>query len=264
MDYHARFYDPALGRFTTPDPLSETLQESWTPYHYCLNNPVLHTDPDGKIVPILVVAAVIAGKAIAGAAIDGGTQYGISRAQGMSHTQAMNNLDYTSMGAAGLISAVSAPGVSTTVKTTVTVSAMAIDAAVDVNNNQTDAVLGIGGANEKPLANVALDATLGVASSKLSGGIVDGSKKAVANDLAPSNYAPLDGAAKQTVQTTNSVVNSEGFNQAVGATTGVVSGAVNSTLKSDGTQSSTTPSTSVIPPPTQPSDNTRVVQPIIF
>lgn len=46
-DYHARGYYPAIMRFTTPDPLAEV--KPWlSPYHYCSNNPVNRTDPDGK------------------------------------------------------------------------------------------------------------------------------------------------------------------------------------------------------------------------
>jgi RHS repeat-associated protein len=49
-DYGARFYDPALGRWHSVDPRCEDGgQESWSPYHYVLNNPVKLTDPDGRI-----------------------------------------------------------------------------------------------------------------------------------------------------------------------------------------------------------------------
>jgi RHS repeat-associated protein len=44
----ARFYDPALGRFHSIDPLIELYQESWTPYHYSFNNPIRFGDPDGR------------------------------------------------------------------------------------------------------------------------------------------------------------------------------------------------------------------------
>ena len=41
-----RSYDAALGRFTGIDPKAE-LTESWSPYHYAGNNPVLYNDPMG-------------------------------------------------------------------------------------------------------------------------------------------------------------------------------------------------------------------------
>ncbi len=45
-DYGARMYDPALGRFTTQDPLAEDFN-SWTPYHFVHNNPINFIDPTG-------------------------------------------------------------------------------------------------------------------------------------------------------------------------------------------------------------------------
>lgn len=48
-DYGARFYDPALGRFHTVDPMAEELHNiSLTPYHYCNNNPILFIDINGE------------------------------------------------------------------------------------------------------------------------------------------------------------------------------------------------------------------------
>lgn len=52
-DYGARFYDPALGRWHTIDPLCEDGgQESVTPYGYVFNDPIIHNDPDGRF-PLL-------------------------------------------------------------------------------------------------------------------------------------------------------------------------------------------------------------------
>lgn len=58
-DFHARQYDPALGRWFAVDPADQFTN----PYMALLNNPISHTDPDGRIIPLLVVlgAAVIGG-----------------------------------------------------------------------------------------------------------------------------------------------------------------------------------------------------------
>ena len=46
-DYEARYMDPAIGRFTSIDPLAEKFY-SWSPYVYVYNNPLKFIDPDGK------------------------------------------------------------------------------------------------------------------------------------------------------------------------------------------------------------------------
>ena len=48
-DYGARMMDAALGRFPTPDWLAEKYYE-WSPYTYCINNPMRYVDPNGRDV----------------------------------------------------------------------------------------------------------------------------------------------------------------------------------------------------------------------
>ena len=45
-DYGFRFYDPAVGRWTSPDLLADWAPDL-TPFRYGFNNPILYTDPDG-------------------------------------------------------------------------------------------------------------------------------------------------------------------------------------------------------------------------
>src|SRR5580765_1544688 len=45
---HARYYDPSIGRFLTPDPISNTSHPSGLdPYEYAHNNPIMKADPTG-------------------------------------------------------------------------------------------------------------------------------------------------------------------------------------------------------------------------
>jgi uncharacterized protein RhaS with RHS repeats len=46
-DYGARFYDPQIGRWTTPDPAIENNHFENSPYTYVYNNPIKLIDPFG-------------------------------------------------------------------------------------------------------------------------------------------------------------------------------------------------------------------------
>ncbi|MDN3601964.1 RHS repeat-associated core domain-containing protein [Belliella kenyensis] len=46
-DFGARYFDPVIGRWTSPDPMAS--ERSWvSPYNYVQNNPLNRIDPDGR------------------------------------------------------------------------------------------------------------------------------------------------------------------------------------------------------------------------
>jgi hypothetical protein len=48
MDFGARFYDPRVGRFISPDPIKDVSSANVVnPYAYCMNNPLRYTDKFG-------------------------------------------------------------------------------------------------------------------------------------------------------------------------------------------------------------------------
>ena len=62
VNMNGRMYDPALGRFLSPDPYVQLpdFSQNFNRYSYCLNNPLMYTDPSGEwfwLVP--VVGAVV-------------------------------------------------------------------------------------------------------------------------------------------------------------------------------------------------------------
>jgi RHS repeat-associated protein len=60
-NYGARLYDPVIGRFISPDRLVQAPEnpQSLNRYSYCLNNPLIYTDPSGEF--FWFAAAVFAG-----------------------------------------------------------------------------------------------------------------------------------------------------------------------------------------------------------
>ena len=47
--YSARYYDPKLSIFISVDPLADKYP-GWSPYNFCMNNPIYFIDPDGREV----------------------------------------------------------------------------------------------------------------------------------------------------------------------------------------------------------------------
>lgn len=62
INMNARLYEPAVGRFLSPDPYvqSECGPQGFNRYSYCLNNPLCYVDEDGEF-PFLLAGALIGG-----------------------------------------------------------------------------------------------------------------------------------------------------------------------------------------------------------
>ncbi len=56
----ARYYQPVLGRFVSPDTLVRNVFDpiAWSPYVYCAGNPVSYVDPSGHSWWEIALAAV--------------------------------------------------------------------------------------------------------------------------------------------------------------------------------------------------------------
>jgi RHS repeat-associated protein len=89
-DYGARFYDPALGRWHSVDPLAESYY-SQSVYHFSGNNPILYRDDNGmNYNPIYGVDGSFLGTDDQGLQADAIVMNERDFEQGMSHEDAMS------------------------------------------------------------------------------------------------------------------------------------------------------------------------------
>ena len=84
INMNARLYDPAIGRFLSPDPYIQDPENSqnFNRYSYCLNNPLKYSDPSGELFGADDILAAI----IIGAAIGGTINLGIKAYNGQIHS----------------------------------------------------------------------------------------------------------------------------------------------------------------------------------
>ena len=83
-DFHARQYDPLLGRMTSVDPLAASF-DGMSPYAGMGNNPISYVDPDGQAIHLGLAL-------IGGAALGGGAGYLYGKSQGYSGQQMFNSI----------------------------------------------------------------------------------------------------------------------------------------------------------------------------
>ena len=62
IDMNGRMYDPLLGRFLSPDNYVQLpdFSQNFNRYSYCLNNPLIYTDPSGELIGELFYIAAMA------------------------------------------------------------------------------------------------------------------------------------------------------------------------------------------------------------
>jgi RHS repeat-associated protein len=152
-DFNARFYDPVIGRFLSVDPLADhPNQLSSSPYSYGANNPVLHTDPDGKCPPWICGALI-------GAGLDYGLQVteNILRNKGQITIEAFTNVDGSSISTSALAGATGA-GLVTKFKKAHTLIRLGVEVASDGGASALNQYVNEG---EVDLADVAIDAASG-------------------------------------------------------------------------------------------------------
>lgn len=81
INMNARLYDPATGRFLSPDPYvqSPDRSQNFNRYSYAMNNPLVYVDPDGEIawfVPVIIGAVI---GAYSGGVIANDGQYNLTK-----------------------------------------------------------------------------------------------------------------------------------------------------------------------------------------
>jgi RHS repeat-associated protein len=106
--YRARYYDPAVGRFVSEDPIGFSAGDT-NLYRYVGNNATNYTDPSGEVVPLLAIGAALLSAGLTGATIGGTIGFARGAAQSIDSDRRNRILSWDSIGSAyinGLIGGV--------------------------------------------------------------------------------------------------------------------------------------------------------------
>ncbi len=106
INMNGRLYDPYLQRFLSPDPYVQEPgnAQNYNRYAYCLNNPLVYTDPDGEFI----ITAFLIGVAVS-AIIDYGIQVAMNYSTGERGADAwFNKVDFFDVAVSGAIGGLTA------------------------------------------------------------------------------------------------------------------------------------------------------------
>ena len=215
--FGARYYSSSLGIWLSVDPMSDKYP-SLSPYVYCADNPVNAFDPDGGLPVFLIPLA----KGAVGAFVDASAQVSISMINGKSFKEAVGEIDYTSVGAAFVFSAIAAPGASTGAKAATGISksakvatkfvtgvAIGVDATTDISANGETSTVFNGGS--KSASSFAIDLAATIVPGKVVDNVSSGLSKAIKKDLASNASATLSKEAKASMKHTKDVIDDKGI-----------------------------------------------------
>jgi hypothetical protein len=160
-----------------------------------------YASPDGRFVWLLPIV-----KGAIGAVIDASAQMSVSMANGQSLGQSVSNIDYTSVGASFITSAVTAPGMSTVAKA-IGITAIAADAAVDVS--QTKGVESVITGNKSITKTMIDAATSLIPADKGIQKLTDNFNHAITSDLTSNAAKTLTKDAKTALKNTQKIANSK-------------------------------------------------------
>jgi RHS repeat-associated protein len=170
-DYGARYYDPVIGRWTSPDPMADhPNQIDKSPYAAMWNNPIRYNDPDGRC-PNCITGLIGAG---VGALVGGGIEVA---------TQLYNSgsvTDWSAVGGSALQGGITGGAAGFTGGASLVVTAGVAGTANAVGGAANRAIQG----QETTIGDVALDATIGSAlgaGGKLVGNAVSGAVDDLSN-----------------------------------------------------------------------------------
>ena len=111
---NGRMYDPILGRFLSPDPYVQApdMSQNFNRYSYCLNNPLIYTDPSGEFIFTLLATVIPGAQFLLPFAIaadiswmtDYGMQVMMNHANGLEGSDAwLKKIDWFDVGASAAI-----------------------------------------------------------------------------------------------------------------------------------------------------------------